>query len=127
MDRLNRSRLFMCSCVALVTTSMVFSIRADILDALGGDFHLTKEQIGVILSPAFLGFTLSILIGGSLVDFFGMRRLLLLSSLGFALADTVARLRTQGASWAAIADELGIGEGTVRRHANLQHQHSRSV
>ena len=117
----------MCSCVALVTTSMVFSIRADILDALGGDFHLTKEQIGVILSPAFLGFTLSILIGGSLVDFFGMRRLLLLSSLGFALADTVARLRTQGASWAAIADELGIGEGTVRRHANLQHQHSRSV
>ena len=86
MDRLNRARLFMASCVALVTTSMVFSIRADILDALGGDFHLTKEQIGVILSPAFLGFTLSILIGGSLVDFFGMRRLLLLSSLGYITA-----------------------------------------
>ncbi len=42
-------------------------------------------------------------------------------------AATVARLRASGKSWAAIADELGIGEGTVRRHANLQHQHSRSV
>ncbi len=59
---------------------MVFSIRGDILDSLGADFHLTKEQIGFILSPAFWGFTLSIIIGGSLVDLFGMRRLLLVSA-----------------------------------------------
>ncbi len=42
-------------------------------------------------------------------------------------AARVARLRASGKSWATIADELGIGEGTVRRHANLQHQHSRGV
>jgi MFS family permease len=72
--------------MAIVTTSMVFSIRGDILDALGADFHLTKEQVGLILSPAFWGFTLSILIGGSLVDFLGMRRLLLLSSAGYITA-----------------------------------------
>ena len=82
----NRNRLFLASCVALVTTAMVFSIRADILDALGADFHLNKEQIGIILSPAFWGFTLSILIGGSLVDWFGMRRLLYVSSFGFIAA-----------------------------------------
>ena len=73
----------MASCVALVTTSMVFSIRGDILDALGADFHLTRQQTGVLLSPAFWGFTLSILIGGALVDFFGMRRLMVLSSAGY--------------------------------------------
>ena len=78
----NRNRLFVASCVALVTTSMVFSIRGDILDAIGADFQLTKEQIGIILSPAFWGFTVSILVGGSLVDWFGMRRLLFLSSFG---------------------------------------------
>jgi MFS family permease len=83
---MNTRKLFIASCIALVTTSMVFSIRADILDALGADFHLTKEQIGLILSPAFWGFTLSIFIGGSLVDFFGMRRLLLLSAGGYAIA-----------------------------------------
>ncbi len=32
-------------------------------------------------------------------------------------AATVARLRASGKSWTAIADELGIGEGTVRRAA----------
>jgi len=83
---MNASRLFFASCLALVTTSMVFSIRGDILDALGADFHLTKEQIGIILSPAFWGFTLSIIIGGSLVDFFGMRRLLLMSAAGYVVA-----------------------------------------
>ncbi len=79
-------RLFFASCLALVTTSMVFSIRADILDALGADFHLDKTQIGVVLSPAFWGFTLSIVIGGSLVDYLGMRNLLLLSSSGYLVA-----------------------------------------
>ncbi|MEZ5404270.1 MAG: MFS transporter [Bryobacteraceae bacterium] len=83
---MNPRKLFIASCIALVTTSMVFSIRGDILDALGADFHLTKEQTGLILSPAFWGFTLSIIIGGSLVDFFGMRRLLLLSAAGYVVA-----------------------------------------
>ncbi|MFN7923442.1 MAG: MFS transporter [Bryobacteraceae bacterium] len=83
---MNPRKLFIASCIALVTTSMVFSIRGDILDALGNDFRMTKEQLGIILSPAFWGFTLSILVGGSLVDFFGMRRLLLLSAAGYIVA-----------------------------------------
>ena len=83
---MNRNRLFIASCVALVTTSMVFSIRGDVLDALGNDFQLNKEQLGQLLSPAFLGFTLSILIGGSLVDLFGMRRLLTISGLFYVAA-----------------------------------------
>jgi MFS family permease len=83
---MNPRRLFWASCVALITTAMVFSIRGDILDALGADFYLTKQQTGVLLSPAFWGFTVSILIGGSLVDFLGMRRLLLLSSFGYVAA-----------------------------------------
>jgi MFS family permease len=77
---MDRGRLFFASCLALITTSMVFSIRGDILDALGADFHLNNEQMGLVLSPAFWGFTLSIIIGGSLVDFLGMKRLLVLSS-----------------------------------------------
>jgi MFS family permease len=65
---------------------MAFSIRGDVLDALGVDFHLNHEQLGVLLSPAFWGFTLSIPIGGSMVDYLGMRRLLVLSSLGYMVA-----------------------------------------
>lgn len=80
---MNSRRLFVASCISLLTTSMMFSIRGDIADALTTDFHLTKEQMGAILSPAFWGFTLSIIIGGSLVDWLGMRNLLLGSAVGY--------------------------------------------
>lgn len=83
---MNRRALFLTSCIALVTTAMVFSIRGDVLDALAADFHLTNAQIGVVLSPAFWGFTVAIMIGGSLVDYFGIRRLLQLSALGYIVA-----------------------------------------
>ena len=82
---MNRNRLFVASCIALVTTSMFFSIRGDAADALGNDFQLNKEQLGLIFQPAFYGFTVSILIGGSLVDLFGMRRLLTISGLFYIL------------------------------------------
>jgi MFS family permease len=123
---MNRGRLFVASCVALVTTSMVFSIRGDILDALGADFHLTKQETGVLLSPAFWGFTLSILIGGSLVDFFGMRRLLVLSGWGYiaAIAAIIVAPTPSGAAEPYYSDPgfmllyaamltLGLSQGLV--------------
>src|SRR5207244_4382103 len=96
--RMNTRRLFVASCLALLTTSMVFSIRGDIVDALTLDFHITKEQMGAILSPAFWGFTLSIIIGGSLVDWLGMRNLLLTSSLGYVAAVLVIILAPRPAA-----------------------------
>lgn len=83
---MNPGKLFAASCVALITTSMVFSIRGDIADALRADFHINAEQLGFAFMPAFWGFTLSAIFGGSLVDFFGMRRLLLLSAGGYITA-----------------------------------------
>jgi len=61
-------------------------VRGDVLDAIGADFHLNHEQLGVLLSPAFWGFTVCLIIGGSMVDYLGMRRLLQISSVGYALA-----------------------------------------
>ena len=83
---LERGRLFFSSCLALATTAVSFAVRGDILDALGSDFHLTHEQIGLVLSPAFWGCTVSIVAGGVLIDLVGMRRLLLLSSAGYVIA-----------------------------------------
>jgi MFS family permease len=83
---MNRNRLFVISCIALTTTAIAFSVRGDMLDALGADFHLSHEQLGVLLSPAFWGETLAILVGGSLADFLGMRRLLQVSSVGYIIA-----------------------------------------
>jgi MFS family permease len=59
-----------------MTTAMVFSIRAAILDDLGAHFHVNKELVGIFAGKAFLGFAAAILIGGPLCDALGMRVLL---------------------------------------------------
>jgi MFS family permease len=86
MRDIDRHRLFIASCVAVATTGIVFSIRGDILDALGTEFHLSRYQLGLLLSPAFWGNTVANVLGGSLVDFVGMRRLFFLSTLGYVAA-----------------------------------------
>jgi MFS family permease len=80
---MNVRRLFVASCLSLITTSMVFAIRGDIEGALSAAFHLTKEQVGLIWGPAFWGFTLAIFVSGAIVDAVGMRFLHVLSSLGY--------------------------------------------
>ncbi|MDX1906614.1 MAG: MFS transporter [Bacteroidia bacterium] len=61
---LNKQRLFYASCFALITTAFSFSIRAGILPDLGKEFGLNAQQLGVINSMWFLGFPISMIIGG---------------------------------------------------------------
>jgi MFS family permease len=82
---MDKSKLFLASCVSLVTTAMVFAVRGDIAEALSAAFHLTHEQLGLIFSPGFWCFTLAIFISGAIVDAVGMRRLHILSALGYFL------------------------------------------
>jgi MFS family permease len=80
---MDKSRLFLASCVSLVTTAMAFTVRGDIADAISGSFHLTHEQLGLIFSPGFWCFTVAICISGAIVDAVGMRTLHILSGLGY--------------------------------------------
>lgn len=61
---INRSRLFNASCFALITTAFSFSIRAGILPQLGTAFNLTAEELGFINSMWFVGFPISMIVGG---------------------------------------------------------------
>src|SRR6478736_10111666 len=80
---MNKNRLFVASCVSLVTTSMVFAIRGDVAGSMSNAFQSTNEQMGLIFSPAFWAFTISIFISGALVDLVGMRALHVLSAIGY--------------------------------------------
>ncbi len=60
----NDKRLFYGSCFALITTALSFSIRAGILPQLGEELGLSAEQLGFINSMWFLGFPISMVIGG---------------------------------------------------------------
>ena len=87
-----RQRLFVASCVSLVTTSMVFAIRGDIETAMSTTFQLTKEQMGTIWSPAFWAFTIALFISGALVDMVGLRSLHILSAIGYFIGISVVLL-----------------------------------
>ena len=80
---MHKQRLFVASCVSLVTTAMVFAIRGDVETAMSAAFQLTKEQMGTIWSPAFWAFTISIFISGALVDLVGLKALHVLSAIGY--------------------------------------------
>lgn len=61
---INRGALFNASCLALITTAFTFAIRAGILPQLGEEFGLSAEQLGFINSMWFLGFPISMILGG---------------------------------------------------------------
>ncbi len=80
---MKKQELFVASCISIATASMVFAIRGDVAGPLSQAFHITNEQMGLVFSPAFWAFTIAIFISGNLVDVIGMRRLHIMSAIGF--------------------------------------------
>ncbi len=73
---INSLRLFYGSCFALITTALSFSIRAGILPQLGEELNLSAEQLGFINSMWFLGFPISMVIGGLIYHTVGGKRIM---------------------------------------------------
>ena len=71
MSQVNKNRLFIASCTSLALTAMTFAIRARLETVFGpAGVGLTLEQIGYAFMPAFWGFTLAMIVGGPIVDYF---------------------------------------------------------
>jgi putative MFS transporter len=73
----NKLRLFYASCFALITTAFSFSIRAGILPQLATTFDLSATQLGFINSMWFLGFPISMVIGGIFYHQIGPKRIMI--------------------------------------------------
>ena len=77
MNDQNSKRLFYGSCFALITTAFSFSIRAGILPQLGETFNLSATQLGLINSMWFLGFPISMVLGGIFYSTIGPKRIMI--------------------------------------------------
>jgi MFS family permease len=114
----NSNRLFYASCFALITTAFSFSIRAGILPQLGTEFGLTAEQLGFINSMWFLGFPISMIIGGLVYNSVGpkliMQVALLCHTLGIILTIYAGGYTTLLISTLFI----GIGNGCTEAACN---------
>jgi len=113
-----RGRMFLGSCLALITTAMSFAIRGDIMEPLGTQFVLNKEQIGWVAGTAFWGFTVSIVIGGPLCDWLGMGRILRAAWV-LHLVGILGTIFAQGyASLFAATLAIGMANGAVEAACN---------
>jgi fucose permease len=114
----NAGKLFLASRIALIFTAMTFALRASLEGVWGDAFHLTKEEIGWIFSPAFWGFTLAMIFGGPLCDVIGMKRLLIVAFLGH-VAGVIIYLVAKDATMLFIGTVcIGVGNGMVEAACN---------
>ncbi len=116
---INKSRLFLASCVALIVTSMTFAIRARLETVFGPEgTGLTLEQIGIAFTPAFWGFTLAMIIGGPLVDSLGIKKITWLAFITHAVGIVLTLLASSMVSLFIATLFIGIGNGMVEAALN---------
>lgn len=117
-QNINRQQLFIASCIALTVTSMTFAIRAGMLTPLGKEFGLDTEELGWIAGTAFWGFPLAVILGSYLVDYIGMKRLLVLAFISHVLGIVLTIF--SGGFWGLFFSTLliGIANGTVEAACN---------
>ncbi len=119
MNEINKKRLFIASCVALLVTSMTFAIRARLETVFGPEgVGLTLEQIGYAFAPAFWGFTLAMIIGGPLVDSLGIKKITWIAFITHAIGIVWTILAKDMTSLFIATTFVGIGNGMVEAALN---------
>lgn len=115
---MNKNKLFLASCMALVVTAMAFGLRASMLNQWQVDFGLTVAELGWISGTAFWGFTLAMIFGGPLCDIIGMKRIVYIAFFGHLLG-TILTIFSSG-FWSLFVSTLliGIGNGMVEAACN---------
>ncbi|WP_139959753.1 MFS transporter [Flavicella sediminum] len=119
METINKNRLFLASCLALITTAMTFAIRARLETVFGPDgAGLTLEQIGYAFTPAFWGFTLAMIIGGPLVDSLGIKKITWIAFITHAIGIVLTLMADTMTSLFIATLFVGIGNGMVEAALN---------
>ncbi|MDT0684965.1 MFS transporter [Autumnicola psychrophila] len=114
----NKNALFYGSCFALITTGFTFSIRAGILPQLGVEFGLSAEQLGFINSMWFLGFPISMIIGGLVYHTVGPKTIMTVAFIAHTLG-IILTIYAGGYTALLISTLLiGIGNGCTEAACN---------
>jgi len=117
-ENINKAALFNASCFALIVTSMTFAIRAKLEGVLETDFQMTASDIGIVFGPAFYGFTIAMIIGGPLVDYFGLKKIIWLAFLGHLVGIGVTLFANDFTTFFLGTLFIGIGNGMVEAACN---------
>ncbi|MCK5700273.1 MAG: MFS transporter, partial [Cyclobacteriaceae bacterium] len=118
METINKNRLFIVSSLALITTSVSFAIRAQLETVFISEFELSSQDLGTAFAPVFLGLTITMIIGGALVDHFGMKRIVWAAFIFHLAGITITMLAFDFWSLFFGSLAIGIGNGMVEAACN---------
>lgn len=118
MENVNRKRLFIASCLALLVTAMTFAIRARIATVFINEYGLSAEEVGRALAPAFWGFAVAMFAGGYFIDIVKTRTVVWMA-FGMHLVGIVLLLLAKDYTSLFIANVfIGLGNGSVEAACN---------
>ncbi len=115
---INKDRLFLGSCFALITTAFSFSIRAGILAQLGTQFQLTGEQLGWMSSMWFFGFPIAMIIGGLVYYSVGPKKIMLFAFVAHAIGILMTIYATGYSTLLISSLLIGLGNGCTEAACN---------
>ena len=115
---INKTRIFLLSCFALITTSVSFAVRAQLETVFISEFELSSQDLGTAFAPVFLGLTITMIIGGALVDHLGMKRMVWLAFIFHLIGITVTMFAVDFWSLFFGSLAIGIGNGMVEAACN---------
>ncbi|WOD43579.1 MFS transporter [Hwangdonia lutea] len=119
MENINKNKLFLASCLALITTAMTFAIRAKLETVFGPDgIGLTLEQLGYAFAPAFFGFTIAMIVGGPLVDLLGIKKITWIAFFTHIIGIVLTLMADSMTSLFIATLFVGIGNGMVEAALN---------
>ena len=114
----NSKKLFLMSSIALIVTAISFALRARLEPIFMSDYGLSSTDIGFAFGPAFYGFTISMIFFGSVVDIWGMKKVL---SIAFVLLFIIifSTILSSG-MWSLFFSTaaIGIGNGCIEAACN---------
>jgi MFS family permease len=130
-DGIDRKRLYYVGNLSIFMIGLGFAVRANIAANLQTDIYdkidlaNSAAMVGEALGATFTGFALTLLFGSALVDLIGMKRMLLLSALGYvagALGLLAASMMDVGGSVQTVVLVslllTGLGWGAVEAASN---------
>jgi MFS transporter, putative metabolite:H+ symporter len=118
VQSINKDRLFLGSCFALITTAFSFSIRAGIMAQLGTNFNLSGEQLGWMSSMWFFGFPIAMIVGGLVYYSVGPKRIMLFAFVAHALGILLTIYATGYSTLLISSLLIGLGNGCTEAACN---------
>ena len=115
---INANRLFLASCFALITTAFSFSIRAGILTQLGTELNLDTIQLGHINQMWFLGFPISMILGGVFYSNIGPKLIMQVAFVAHAIGILLTIYATGYETLLVSTLLIGLGNGCTEAACN---------